>query len=108
MPAIAAEQLGAEKEPEGIRWMLRYARSRARTRSVVHLRFGRALSLREALEQGAGGAATDLFTEVDVAKVAFEVCHRINDATPITPDRPGDARAAGGERASVDLAGGPG
>jgi glycerol-3-phosphate O-acyltransferase len=85
VPAIAAEQLGAEKEPEGIRWMLRHARSRARTRSVVHLRFGRALSLREALEQGAGGAATDLFTEVDVAKVAFEVCHRINDATPITP-----------------------
>jgi len=32
--AIAAEQRGAEKQPEGIRWLVRYARSRARTRSA--------------------------------------------------------------------------
>ncbi len=88
--SIAAEERGAQKQPEGIGWLLRYIGVRGQVRSAVHVRIGAPLRLREALlsvhEDGAQppapgrGASSDL----DVAKVAFEVCHRINDVTPVT------------------------
>jgi glycerol-3-phosphate O-acyltransferase len=75
--AIAAEEHGAAKSPESVGWLIGYARAQGRGFGKVHVRFGEPLSLREALE-----SAGD---DHPVEKVAFEVLHRINRATPVTP-----------------------
>jgi glycerol-3-phosphate O-acyltransferase len=75
--AMAAEEHGAQKTPESIGWLVGYARAQSRGFGKVRVRFGEPLSLRQALN-----ALAD--REHAVERVAFEVCHRINQATPIT------------------------
>jgi glycerol-3-phosphate O-acyltransferase len=80
--AMAAEERGAQKTAEGIGWLVGYARAQGRRLGTVHVRVGEPLSLREALaEESAPGARRGN----EVEKVAFEVCHRIGLATPVTP-----------------------
>jgi glycerol-3-phosphate O-acyltransferase len=74
--AMAAEEQGAQKTPESLGWLVGYARAQGRGFGKVRVRFGEPFSLREALAQGERGHS--------VERVAFEVCHRINRATPIT------------------------
>ena len=92
--AISAEELGASKSPESVSWLVRYARAQSRGMGRVHLRFGKPLSLGEAMESArqqelekaeAKGepAPTDLDRYV-VPKIAFEVSYRINQVTPIS------------------------
>jgi glycerol-3-phosphate O-acyltransferase len=71
---MAAEEHGAEKRPESFGWALGYARAQGRGLGAVHVRFGEPLALAEGLEASGGS----------VEKLAFEVCHRINRATPLT------------------------
>jgi glycerol-3-phosphate O-acyltransferase len=75
--AMAAEEHGAQKTPEGLGWLVGYARAQGRGFGKVRVNFGEPLSLRAALAQDGDGGHT-------VEHVAFEVCHRINRATPIT------------------------
>jgi len=82
--ALSREESGGSKAPESLTWLYRFARAQGRRRGGVHVRFGLPLSLREALADAASRAETDDLTEV-VPRVAFEVAHRINAATPITP-----------------------
>jgi glycerol-3-phosphate O-acyltransferase len=80
--AMAAEERGATKTAEDIGWLVGYARAQGRRLGKVHVRVGEPLSLREALaEESAPGARR----ANEVEKVAFEVCHRIGRATPVTP-----------------------
>ncbi len=93
--AISAEELGASKSPESVKWLVQYARDQSRRLGRVHLRFGEPLSVGQALEdvraaEAAKAAARDEETPIDldrysVPKIAFEVAHRINLVTPITP-----------------------
>jgi glycerol-3-phosphate O-acyltransferase len=71
---MAAEEHGAEKRPESLGWALGYARAQGKGLGAVHVRFGEPLSLAEGLEA----------SDQPVEKLAFEVCHRINRATPLT------------------------
>ena len=71
---MAAEDRGAEKRPESFGWALGYARAQGRGLGAAHVRFGEPLALAEGLETSEGS----------VEKLAFEVCHRINRATPLT------------------------
>ena len=82
--ALSAEESGGKKAPESLTWLYRFARAQGRRRGRVHVRFGPPLSLREALADAGSRADSDDLTEV-VPRVAFEVAHRINAATPITP-----------------------
>jgi glycerol-3-phosphate O-acyltransferase len=82
--SLTAEQQGSAKKPESIRWLLNYPRSTGRGFGQVHVGIGEPLSLRQAL----GPREADENGETRrrrVEKVAFEVCHRINRATPVTP-----------------------
>jgi glycerol-3-phosphate O-acyltransferase len=81
--SLAAEQRGTVKKPEGITWLLNYPRSTGRGFGNVHVCIGEPLSLREAL--GPRMEANGEARRHRVEKVAFEVCHRINRATPVTP-----------------------
>ncbi len=76
--AMADEAHGAPKTPEGFRWLVGYVRAQGKRHGVAHVTFGRPLSFREYL-----GREDD--RRLAVQKTAFEVSHRINAVTPITP-----------------------
>ena len=73
------EQRGGEKRPETIGWLLNYPRSTGRGFGSVNVCLGEPLSLRRAL-----GPDEDDTRRHRIEKVAFEVLHRINRATPVT------------------------
>jgi glycerol-3-phosphate O-acyltransferase len=73
--AMAAEEHGAEKKAESFAWMLRYIRSQGQKLGKAYVNVGEPVSLRSVRTE------KKLATE----KIAFEVLHRINRVTPITP-----------------------
>jgi glycerol-3-phosphate O-acyltransferase len=78
---MTSEARGKGKTPEDAQWFFSYLRGLARRLGRVYLDFGEPLSLRSRLEElraepQAGTTA--------VERVAVEVCHRINVATPVT------------------------
>jgi glycerol-3-phosphate O-acyltransferase len=82
----AAEQRGGEKEREGIGWLIRFLRRLGKRYGRVHVRFGEDVSLAKALGAPNPNAAPDPNEQsLALQKLAFEVCVRINRATPITP-----------------------
>jgi len=79
--SMTAEALGSGKHPEDIRWLVRLARQQRRRLGHVYLDVGKPIPLRErlaALGQEPGSA------EQNVERLALEVSHRINRATPVT------------------------
>lgn len=91
--AVAAEQTGASKKPEGLTWLARYARGQQRSAGNVYVRFGEPLSMRGLLSGGGDPELSDPArndtehverTRKALQKVAFEVAVGINGATPIT------------------------
>ena len=75
--ALAAEQGGARKSGEGVRWLARYVRGQLRDAGNAWIRFGDPFSLREAMAEAGEGRA-------QLNKVAFRICDGINRATPVT------------------------
>jgi glycerol-3-phosphate O-acyltransferase len=73
--AMAAEEHGAEKKAESFAWMLQYIRSQGERLGKAYVNFAEPISLRAVRTE------RKLATE----KIAFEVLHRINRVTPITP-----------------------
>jgi glycerol-3-phosphate O-acyltransferase len=81
--AIAAEESGGTKAPESVKWALRYARAQGSRRGKVHVRFAEPVSLRTMLSESRAATGSDDVRQV-VPRVAFEVCNRINEVTPVT------------------------
>jgi glycerol-3-phosphate O-acyltransferase len=79
---MASEARGGEKQPEDMRWLVNYARGLRSRLGRAYLDFGEPLPLREGMAElrGAGVAEKDL-----VERVALEICHRLNETTPVTP-----------------------
>lgn len=80
------EHRGQAKERESWRWLLRVIRRLRRRYGNIHIRFGEPLSLARwvaASEPTPEAAARE--DDLSVRKIAFEVCVRMNRATPITP-----------------------
>ncbi|MEZ5115857.1 MAG: 1-acyl-sn-glycerol-3-phosphate acyltransferase [Candidatus Nanopelagicales bacterium] len=82
--AISYEESGGSKRPESIGWLVKFARAQSRRRGRARVRFGQPLSLREVIDDARERAGSPDPTVV-VPRVAFEIAHRINEATPITP-----------------------
>jgi len=74
--AMAAEQGGAKKQAEGLKWLANYVRAQSRNAGTVQVRFGDPFSLRTALDEAGEGSA-------QLEKVAFRICDGINRATPL-------------------------
>jgi glycerol-3-phosphate O-acyltransferase len=75
--AMAKESAGGTKKPEGVGWLLKYAKAQRQYLGEARVRFGEPFSLRQALaDAGEGPAKLD--------KVAFAVMDEINAATPIS------------------------
>jgi glycerol-3-phosphate O-acyltransferase len=81
--AMAAEQGGAAKKPEGLSWLASYARGQLTRIGTVHICFAEPISVREALGPGDRGDDPDA-RRLAVQKMAFEVAVRINRVTPVT------------------------
>ncbi|WP_280366027.1 glycerol-3-phosphate 1-O-acyltransferase [Nocardia wallacei] len=94
--AIATEQSGGAKKPEGLTWLARYVRSQQHSAGHVYLRFGAPLSARERLaahgdplvpDPGFGAPEAEETRDQErkaVQRLAFEVAVGINAVTPIT------------------------
>jgi len=78
--AMAAEEHGAEKKAESFAWMLRYIRSQGQRLGKAYVNFAEPISLRQVRTERKLAAEKIL-----VGKIAFEVLHRINRVTPVTP-----------------------
>jgi glycerol-3-phosphate O-acyltransferase len=82
----AAEQRGAAKEREGFGWFLRVLRRLRRRYGSIRIWFGEPISLAKAIGPAQPEAPPDPDeTNVALQKLAFEVCVRINQCTPVTP-----------------------
>src|SRR5699024_7269104 len=86
--AVAAEQMGAAKQREGLKWMAGYARGQQRRAGNVYVRFGDPISLRDSL-----AAAGDPDLDPDGAE----------QTTPPSA-MPADAAAADVARADISRA----
>ncbi len=78
---MAAEARGAAKQAENVRWLVRYASGLKERRGRIYVDFGVPVDLRERMRE----LHEESVTENVVERVALDVCHRLNEATPITP-----------------------
>jgi glycerol-3-phosphate O-acyltransferase len=82
----AAEQRGAKKEKESFGWFVGIVRRMRNRYGDIHIRFGDPISLAESLDAPDPDAEVDPDSPViEIQKLAFETCVRINRVTPITP-----------------------
>ncbi|MFE5289346.1 glycerol-3-phosphate 1-O-acyltransferase [Nocardia sp. NPDC056611] len=91
--AIADEQTGGRKQPEGLAWLARYVRNQQHSAGHVYVRFGTPLSARDRLaangdpltgHQDPGTEQAVEREQLAVQRLAFEVAVGINEVTPIT------------------------
>lgn len=78
---MTAEARGGRKRPEDLRWLLRFARQQRHRLGRAYLDFGEPIPLRERLAELRGD---EVAAGQAVERVALDVCHRINRATPVT------------------------
>ena len=82
----AAEQRGGAKEQESLTWFVGILRRLGRRYGSIQVAFGEPLSLAKAIGAPDPEAPPDPDERnLDLQKVAFEVCVRINAVTPISP-----------------------
>jgi glycerol-3-phosphate O-acyltransferase len=78
---MTSEARGQGKQSEDVRWLVNYARGLRERMGRMYVDFGDPLPLRSGLAELREASVT----ENRVERVALDVCHRINDAAPITP-----------------------
>ena len=80
--AMTTEAYGAAKRPEDFRFLIRLARQQGERLGRAYLDFGEPLPLRKRLEEL---RAEESGTGTEIERIALDVEHRINRATPVTP-----------------------
>lgn len=80
--AMTSEAYGATKRPEDFRFLIRLARQQGERLGRAYLDFGEPLPLRKRLEEL---RAEESGTGTEIERIALDVEHRINRATPVTP-----------------------
>ncbi|OBI38290.1 lysophospholipid acyltransferase [Mycobacterium colombiense] len=80
--AMTTEAYGATKRPEDFRFLIRLARQQGTRLGRAYLDFGEPLPLRKRLEE-LRSDESGVGTEIE--RIALDVEHRINRATPVTP-----------------------
>ncbi len=80
--AMTTEAYGAVKRPEDLRFLVRLALRQGKRLGRAYLDFGEPLPLRKRLEEL---RAEESGTGTEIERIALDVEHRINRATPVTP-----------------------
>jgi glycerol-3-phosphate O-acyltransferase len=81
---MTSESRGQQKQAEGLGWLLRFARDQRGSYGAAHVNFGEPIDLAEALRAHGSQPDDPAARKLARSKVAFEVCTRINRATPAT------------------------
>jgi glycerol-3-phosphate O-acyltransferase len=80
--AMTTEAYGGVKRPEDLRFMIRLARQQGQRLGRAYLDFGEPLPLRKRLQDLRADRSG---TGTEIERIALDVEHRINRATPVTP-----------------------
>jgi len=83
---IAAQEAGAEKKPESLRWFLRYVRRLGEGFGNIYIRFGQAIELADTPDAPSLAGFEEFVAPevIGAQKLAFEVCYQVNEVTPAT------------------------
>ncbi|WP_063007684.1 1-acyl-sn-glycerol-3-phosphate acyltransferase [Nocardia kruczakiae] len=79
---MTAEAGGQNKTPENVRWLFGYLRGLQRRLGRVYVDFGEPIELRSRLKELKSDDAAETTA---IERIAVEVSHRINRATPVAP-----------------------
>lgn len=79
---MTSEARGQHKRPEDVTWFVGYLRGLRHRRGRIYVDFGEPLPLKARIEELSRQEPAE---EHVVERIAVEVCHRINMATPVTP-----------------------
>ncbi|MGH3469939.1 MAG: lysophospholipid acyltransferase, partial [Thermocrispum sp.] len=93
---MTSEARGGVKRPEDLRWLVRLARQQRERLGRAYLDFGEPLPLRERLREL---RAEEEHRGHEVERIALDVSHRINRATPVTATAVVSLAALGADRA---------
>jgi len=78
---MVSESRGGNKQPEDLKWLAEYARRLSARLGRIYLDFGNPIPVYERLT---ALHAEGLDDKQIVERVALEVCHRLNQTTPVT------------------------
>ena len=78
---MTAESRGLPKKPENARWLLSYARGLRHRLGRIYINFGSTVPLYERMGELRAEGLSDRQV---VERIALEICHRLNQATPVT------------------------
>jgi glycerol-3-phosphate O-acyltransferase len=78
---MVEESRGLPKKPENARWLFSYARGLRHRLGRIYINFGSPVPLYERIVALRADGLTDRQV---VERVALEICHRLNQATPVT------------------------
>jgi glycerol-3-phosphate O-acyltransferase len=78
---MTAESRGLPKKPENARWLLSYARGLRHRLGRIYINFGSPVPLYERMGTLRAEGLSDRQV---VERIALEICHRLNQATPVT------------------------
>jgi len=83
---MAAQEAGAEKKPENLPWFVDYVRGIGGPFGDIHIRLGDAMAMKETTNAPDFKSSQVRVSErrIEIQKLAFEVCYRINEITPAT------------------------
>ena len=81
VPLMTREARGDGKRPEDLRWLVHLARQQRQRLGRAYLDFGEPIPLSDRLAELRSDPATG---EHEVERIALDVSHRINRATPVT------------------------
>jgi len=83
---MTAQEAGAIKKPESLGWFVRYIRRLGDHYGNIYIRFGNAIAIGDTPDAPDLTASQQLLTPeiIGVQKLAFEVCHVVNEVTPAT------------------------
>ncbi|MFZ1491694.1 MAG: lysophospholipid acyltransferase [Ilumatobacteraceae bacterium] len=101
---MASEARGGRKKPEGIAWMLRLARQQKQRLGRAYVDIGELIPLRRRVAELQGELHGERRGEAAaegnvVERIALEICHGINRATPLTPTAVATLALLGADRA---------
>ena len=78
---MTEESRGLPKKPENARWLLSYARGLRHRLGRIYINFGSTVPLYERMGELRAEGLSDRQV---VERIALEICHRLNQATPVT------------------------
>ncbi|MCP5089886.1 MAG: glycerol-3-phosphate acyltransferase, partial [Gammaproteobacteria bacterium] len=83
---MAAQEAGATKQPESLKWFAGYVRGLGSHFGNIYVRFGDVVALHDTPDAPDLTVSQKLQSPkiVEIEKLAFEVCYRINEVTPAT------------------------